>query len=144
MSLPTINLDFLESPSVLNGFSVTTDEEADRYITMMLEKIPGLKDHDEKILLLCKKIVTTVVGDASVYFGPEEFNDLLSIAIEHNAYYKEIIALTEHILHSLDFEPINENDIPAEVYLDAGLAIGSLSSENWVESFKTISNKEED
>lgn len=130
-----IDLNLLESPSVLNNFSITTDEEAKACIETILQNSADLKPCDKKILLLCKKIVHSEIGDDSTLFGPEEFASLLSTAINNPFFYKEIIALSEHILYSLEFEGVDEKDIPADVYLDAGLAIGSLSSENWAKSF---------
>jgi hypothetical protein len=127
-----VNLDTLDLP-IFNPISITTDKEALHCINFIINSAPITDTEELKLLLFCKNVVTADIGENIETFGPLEIIGLSELAQKYTLYTNHIMAISDHIVQSLDF--FENQELPAEKFLDVGLLIGNLSYPGWEKSF---------
>lgn len=127
-----VNLDTLDLP-IFNPIIIHTDTEAFHCIKHIIKDVPITDTEELKLLLLCKHIVSAEIGEDIQSFGPLEIIALSELAQKYPLFTNQIMAISDHIVNSLDF--FHNQELPAEKFLDVGLLIGNLAYPGWEKSF---------
>lgn len=127
-----VNLDTLDLP-IFNPVIISTDEEALHCIKHIIKDAMITEPNDLKLLETCKDVLKAQIEEETEVFGPEEFLGLSQLAEKYPLFTNQIMAISYHILESLEF--FTDQELPAEKFLDVGLLIGNLAYPGWEKSF---------
>lgn len=106
----------------VNPIDIQTDEECELCL-MAIKADLDLSPEEQELIDSCIDVVKAVIGE-ELHYGPAEILGLTELASKYPSKRNEILACSNHLNHSLDYD----GDVPPDIYLDLFKAHATLGN----------------